>query len=122
MGVPCGLYAGLVFFGMGSGLCEIALNIEDAAIEEVTGHPVPPTLQGFFSLGAVVGSLIGLGLTAIDFPASWHLAGAALLMMGMALWAILGVPFRQGIIVDNMDATGRINGSESLYGVIRTLS
>lgn len=91
---------------MGSGLCEIALNIEGAAIEEITGHPVLPTLHGFFSLGAVVGSLIGLGLTAIDFPASWHLAGAALLMMGMALWAIPGVPFRQGIIVDKMDRTG----------------
>lgn len=95
---PYGLFFGLLFFGAGSGLCEIALNIEGAAIEEVLGRPVLPALHGCFSLGTVVGALVGLLMTAVSFPVVWHLAIAAVLMLLVSLWAVPGVPARSGVV------------------------
>lgn len=56
------------------GLAEVAFNIEGAAVEWTLGRPVLPVLHGCFSLGTVVGALLGMGLTAVRFPVGWHLA------------------------------------------------
>ncbi|MDQ0474534.1 MFS transporter [Labrys wisconsinensis] len=65
---------GLGLFGLGMGLSEIAINIDGADIERLTGRPLLHALHGFYSLGTVCGALIGLALTAISFPVAWHLA------------------------------------------------
>ncbi|MFC7403832.1 MFS transporter [Georgenia alba] len=91
-----GVFAGLVAFGLGGGLGEIGLNIEGAALERETGRPVLPMLHGSFSLGTVVGALVGIWLTRIQFPPSWHLLIGALVMTGLAAWALPGLPAETG--------------------------
>ncbi|PJT50550.1 MFS transporter, partial [Streptomyces albidoflavus] len=59
-----GVFAGLALFGSGLGLAEVAVNIEGAAVERRIGRPVLPVLHGCFSLGTVLGALLGLALTA----------------------------------------------------------
>jgi fucose permease len=74
--------AGLLLIGLGVGGSEVAINIEGADIERLTGRPVLPTLHGFYSLGTVVGAAVGLLLAAARFPVVWH----------MVLVGALGVP------------------------------
>ncbi|MDQ0744134.1 fucose permease [Clavibacter sp. B3I6] len=74
-----GVFIGLALTGLGIGFSEIALNLEGAAIESALGRSVLPAMHGCFSLGTVIGSVAGIGLTAIEFPVLWQLAGVAVL-------------------------------------------
>ncbi|WP_354002607.1 MFS transporter [Ruania halotolerans] len=93
------VFAGLLVFGIGGGLGEIGLNISGAELERLLGRPVLPILHGSFSLGTVIGALVGIGLTAINFSPAWHLLLAAAVMTGLTLWALPGVVAGTGIEV-----------------------
>ena len=95
-GLAAGVFAGLLLFGVGGGLGEIGLNIEGAALESRTGRPVLPALHGSFSLGTVIGALVGIALTAADFPVVWHLLAMAVVMAALAAWALPGLPAGTG--------------------------
>ncbi|MEU0065795.1 MFS transporter, partial [Streptomyces albidoflavus] len=83
-----GVFAGLALFGSGLGLAEVAVNIEGAAVERRIGRPVLPVLHGCFSLGTVLGALLGLALTAARFPVGAHLLAVAALSAAATVWAV----------------------------------
>lgn len=74
-----GVFAGLALVGFGIGISEIAINIEGAALETLSGKSVMPALHGCFSLGTVLGAVVGILLTAINFSVTWQLVLVALL-------------------------------------------
>ncbi|WP_229715358.1 MFS transporter [Subtercola lobariae] len=86
------VFSGLVFVGIGSGLGEVALNIDAAALEKLLKRSVLPTLHGCYSLGTLVGAILGISLTAAQFPVVWHLVLSSIVMAGLGLWAILSIP------------------------------
>lgn len=77
---------GLALFGFGMGLGEIAINIEGAAVEQITGKPLMHTLHGCFSLGTVCGAALGFSFTAIALPVEWHLTIVAALIVPVIVW------------------------------------
>ncbi|MFH8976219.1 MFS transporter [Streptomyces sp. NPDC017890] len=89
--------AGLCVFGTGIGSGEVAINVDGADVERLTGTPVLPTLHGCFSLGTVIGGLAGMAATAASFPAHWHLAAVAVVTAAIFAYAIGAVPARIGI-------------------------
>ncbi|MGW6651759.1 MFS transporter [Streptomyces rubiginosohelvolus] len=105
--VSGGVFGGLALFGAGMGLAEVAFNIEGAAVERTVGRPVLPVLHGCFSLGTVVGALVGMGLTAVRFPVGWHLALVALAVAAAGVWTVRAVPAGTG----REDAYGRGGGA-----------
>ncbi|MCX4508505.1 MFS transporter [Streptomyces anulatus] len=94
--VSAGVFCGLALFGAGMGLAEVAFNIEGAAVERTLGRPVLPVLHGCFSLGTVVGALLGMGLTAVRFPVGWHLAAVAFAVAAAGVWTVRAVPAGTG--------------------------
>ncbi|NUV77635.1 MFS transporter [Streptomyces fungicidicus] len=90
------VFAGLALFGSGLGLAEVAVNIEGAAVERRIGRPVLPVLHGCFSLGTVLGALLGLALTAAHFPVGAHLLAVAVLTAAATVWAVRAVPTGTG--------------------------
>jgi MFS family permease len=90
------VFTGLLLFGTGGGLGEVALNIDGAEVERLLDRPVLPALHGSFSLGTLVGALAGIGLTAAAFPASWHLVLSAVAMAALGVWAIRRIPAGTG--------------------------
>lgn len=83
-----GVFAGLFLFGAGTGLSEIAMNIEGAEVERLLGRSFMPLLHGAFSLGTVVGAVVGIYFTAIEFPVLWHLTGIAVLAIPALIWGM----------------------------------
>ncbi|MYU33808.1 MFS transporter [Streptomyces sp. SID8358] len=92
LSLAAGVFGGLALFGGGMGLAEVAFNIEGAAVESVIGRPVLPVLHGCFSLGTVVGALLGMALTAVEFPVGWHLTAVAALIAAAAVRSVLSLP------------------------------
>ncbi|MFE6973524.1 MFS transporter [Streptomyces sp. NPDC057682] len=86
------VFGGLALFGGGMGMSEVAFNIEGAAVETVIGRSVLPVLHGCFSLGTVVGALLGMALTAAALPVGWHLALVAVLIAAAGIRAVLAIP------------------------------
>ncbi|MGI5396928.1 MFS transporter [Streptomyces sp. CA-251251] len=84
--------AGLCVFGIGMGAGEVALNVDGADVERTAGKAVLPLLHGGFSLGTVVGGLLGMAATAVAFPVHWHLVAAALVATAVLPYALAGVP------------------------------
>ncbi|WP_338702609.1 MFS transporter [Streptomyces sp. Q6] len=89
---PWGVAAGLLLFGAGMGGGEVAINIDGAEVEQITGRTVLPTLHGFYSLGTVVGAGVGILCTALAFPVQWHLAAVAVLTAALFGHAFRSVP------------------------------
>ncbi|MHA7304396.1 MFS transporter [Arthrobacter sp. TMN-49] len=71
---------GLVFFGVGIGLWDVAQNIEGAGVERHLGKTVMPQFHAGFSGGALIGALVGAGLSAINVSMSLHLAAIVVLV------------------------------------------
>ncbi|MFG2509858.1 MFS transporter [Streptomyces rubiginosohelvolus] len=111
--VSGGVFGGLALFGAGMGLAEVAFNIEGAAVERTVGRPVLPVLHGCFSLGTVVGALLGMVLTAVRFPVGWHLAAVALAVAAAGVWTVRAVPAGTG---REPVVTGDAAGTESAAG------
>ncbi|WP_111117444.1 MFS transporter [Curtobacterium sp. MCPF17_002] len=82
-----GVWAGLFLIGFGSGVAEIGLNVEAAAVERQISRPVVPMLHACFSLGTVIGGAVGIALTAVGTPVLLHLLLATVVMAGLATFA-----------------------------------
>ncbi|MEV4582226.1 MFS transporter [Nonomuraea jabiensis] len=89
--------AGLCGFGAGMGAGDVAVNVDAADVERVTGKTTLPTLHGCFSLGTVVGAGAGIAATAARLPAHWHLAAVTLIAAALFLYAMRAVPAGVGI-------------------------
>ncbi|MFH9366852.1 MFS transporter [Streptomyces anulatus] len=117
--VSAGVFGGLALFGAGMGLAEVAFNIEGAAVERALGRPVLPVLHGCFSLGTVIGALVGMGLTAVRFPVGWHLAAVAVAVAAAAVWTVGAVPAGTGREEPEAGDDGRTGGWRAQVAVWR---
>ncbi len=79
---------GLFFFGIGIGLWDVAQNIEGADVERHLARTIMPRFHAGFSGGALVGALVGAGLSALNVSMSLHLL---VIVMGVSV-AMVFVP------------------------------
>jgi len=89
--LAAGVWGGLFLIGFGSGVAEIGLNVEAAAVERRIGRPVVPLLHACFSLGTVLGGVAGIAVTAARTPVLAHLLGATVVMAALAAFAALNL-------------------------------
>jgi MFS family permease len=87
---------GLGLFGLGMGGGEVALNIEGAEVEKAIGRSVMPLMHGFFSLGTVVGAVVGMLLTAVEFPVGIHLIVVGAVICAALTVAVRDIPHGNG--------------------------
>ncbi|GAB3595766.1 MFS transporter [Angustibacter peucedani] len=73
------LVAGLFLVGFGSGSWDVAMNVEGAEVERRLGRAIMPHFHAAFSVGTVVGALLGAGANGFDVPTGWHLVTIAVL-------------------------------------------
>lgn len=83
-----GVAVGLFAFGYGTGTCDVAMNIEGAAVERRLGRTIMPRFHAAWSLGSVAGAGLGALAAQVGLAVAVHLpltAGAVL--AGTALGA-----------------------------------
>jgi fucose permease len=118
---PPAVALGLALFGAGVGAAEVAMNIEGAAVEEATRRPFLPAMHGCFSLGTVIGAVLGILATGTGFSVVAHLLliGAACLLL--FLWGIRSVPPGTGRVTAAERATRAAGGRVAVWRDARLL-
>jgi MFS family permease len=67
-GVVAPAAIGLIFCGLGSGVWDVAMNVEGADVERRLGRSLMPRLHAAFSLGTVTGAGVGAASAAAGVP------------------------------------------------------
>ena len=73
--VPCG--AALFVLGLGISTWDVGMNVEGADVEHRLARPLMPRFHAGFSLGTVVGALLGAGAAALGVPVAAQLTATA---------------------------------------------
>lgn len=77
---------GLFLLGFGSGVWDVAQNLEGTVVEQALGRSIMPWFHAAFSGGTVVAALIGAGLVWLGVPVGVHLTVAAAVPLIGAWW------------------------------------
>ena len=73
VGSPVLTGAGLMVFGAGYGVWDVAMNVEAAEVERELGRTIMPRFHAAYSLGTVAGALVGAGMVKLHVPLALHL-------------------------------------------------
>ena len=89
---PAMLFVALMLVGSTISFVELGLNVQADAVEKATGAMIMTTSHGFWSVGIMVGSLIGSGLAAMGLGAHWAIMLVALAVLPAALVVARALP------------------------------
>jgi MFS family permease len=105
------LGAALFVFGMANGALDVAMNSQAVDAERLYGRPIMSAFHALFSVGGVVGSLVGALTLAADLPIAASMGGSAVL-------GVLTIAFcRQFLLSAPSDREERPSeSSESAHG------
>lgn len=90
------VFVGLVIFGGGYGTAEVALNVEGSAVENQLNKTLLPAFHGSFSLGTLVGAVIGSGAAALHIPVVIHFGAMAAMIATVILYLYRYLPHDTG--------------------------
>ena len=82
---PALLFVALMLVGSSLSFVELGLNVQADAVEKATGSIIMTTSHGFWSVGIMVGSLVGAGLAALDMAPHWAIPLVAIVVLPVAL-------------------------------------
>nr|WP_233280810.1 MFS transporter [Devosia oryziradicis] len=91
-GNPILLFVALMLAGSTISFVELGLNVQADAVEKATGSVIMTTSHGFWSVGIMVGSLIGSALAGLGLPAQWAIMLVAAVVLPVALLASTALP------------------------------
>ena len=73
------LVIGLFLLGFANGAWDVAMNVQGAVAERLSGRSIMSRFHAGFSVGTVAGALIGAVMVAASISVTVHLAGVAVL-------------------------------------------
>ena len=83
VGTAAAAAVGLFVYGVGTGVWDVAMNVEGAAVERGLGRAIMPRFHAGWSLGSVSGAGLGVLVTALGVPMVGHLALVAVLVLAV---------------------------------------
>jgi MFS family permease len=81
------LAAILFLTGMGVGTWDVAMNVQGSIVERSRHQVLMPLWHGLFSVGGVIGALIGAGAAHAGIPLAWHIPVVAGVLGGVVIAA-----------------------------------
>jgi MFS family permease len=76
--------------GLGTGVWDVAMNVEGAAVERELRRSIMPRFHAGWSGGSILGATIGVGANAVDLPLVLHLGAVVVLSAAAAWWGAAG--------------------------------
>ncbi len=85
-------FIGLMVFGAASGMTDVAMNVEGAAVEQAQGRSIMPWFHASWSLGTITGAGIAAGVSALGLGVDVHTVFMAVLLGAGALVVVRFLP------------------------------
>ena len=79
------LFALLMFYGLTSGMADVAMNAQAIPVERAAGKSIMSGLHGMWSVGGLVASGVGVAAAHANLDARVHLAAVAVVLVTVAL-------------------------------------
>ncbi len=89
---PIMLFIALMLSGSAISFLELGLNVGADAVEKSTGSLIMTKSHGFWSIGIMVGSLIGSGMAGLGLAPNWAILAVAALSLPMGIAAGYALP------------------------------
>ena len=87
MGLPMAAAAASLFLlGLGTGVWDVAQNLEGTIIERGLGRSIMPWFHAAFSGGTVLGALVGALVVWLEVPLIWHIGAVGAVSAALVLW------------------------------------
>lgn len=83
---PLAAAVALIVYGVGTGLWDVAMNVEGAEVERAVGRPIMSRFHAAFSLGTVTGAAFAFLGAAATPSLVWHLSAIAVLVGPLGMW------------------------------------
>jgi hypothetical protein len=74
------LAVGLFGYGFASATWDVAMNVQGAAVERLSGRAIMPRFHAGYSIGTVAGALVGAAMVALSVPVTVHLLGVGVIV------------------------------------------
>ncbi|MEK5497368.1 MFS transporter [Bacillus sp. FSL M8-0077] len=113
--------AGLFLFGSGSGMCNVAMNLEGTEIEYQIKRTILPILHASFSIGTLIGAGAGILFIYLGVSVLIHLLTIALLFFLSILICTRFIPHGTGKDSDETQ-TESVEASQTSWLNKRTIS
>ena len=92
------LTIGLFIFGLAGNLCNISINSQGIAVEQLYGRPIMASFHGGWSLAGFTGALIGLIMINLGVLPGWHFI-IVVLIVSVIVW------FNHPFLIENKSET-----------------
>jgi MFS family permease len=79
------LFLCLMVLGASAGMMDVAMNAQGVLVEVHLGRPTMSRFHGFYSVGAMIGALIGGAIAAHHVSVSRHFLGASLVLLACSV-------------------------------------
>ena len=87
-----GLFVALFLIGLCHPVIDVAMNVEAARIEQLDDRRIMSKCHGFWSLGSMLGALVGAGFAQAGILTKWHLLFIGIATLPLALSFSRGLP------------------------------
>lgn len=90
---------GFFAYGVGTGVWDVAMNVEGTAVEQRLDHAVLPRFHAGWSLGSIAGAALGVPVAVLEVPMPAHLTAVGVVSLGLLVMgtrAFLPVARRHG--------------------------
>ncbi len=79
-------------YGFGSAICDVAMNVEGAAVEKQLGKTLMPLFHASWSAGTVIGTSVGTAAAFAGVDPALHLSAVGVLLLLGAVFAPRAIP------------------------------
>jgi fucose permease len=79
-------------FGLGVSITDVAMNVQGARVERELSNQIMPWFHAMFSLGTVIGALVGAAASRLDLGLQWHFLVVTAVLVPWTVWAVRQIP------------------------------
>jgi MFS family permease len=102
---------GLLAYGFGTGVWDVAMNVDGAAVERGLGRSIMPRFHAGWSLGSFIGAGVGAVAAGVGVPLAAHFAAAPALAVAVAVMASRWMPPAAATAAAAGPEPGEVGGS-----------
>lgn len=106
LGLPAVTAVGFFSHGAGTGVWDVAMNVEGAEVERRLGRTIMPRFHAAWSIGSIAGSAVGIPMAALHVPMLLHVGLCAVIALVLTVWTTMAYLPSEPVAASDATAAG----------------